>query len=129
MSSYLDLRTVKSPQEVFNRLQDALAEGSRLGSIPVAPAASVQFGHCGTNDKEYYEAHVSWNYMAQCWMMGLSFHGVDNQGRRYADYSLGSCRYSELRMISSYFQVWMQNPRRVGNWIRRHSINKKLANV
>ena len=121
MSNYLDLRNLSDDNDTLaGEVAKALDASRFLGHIPVAAAIHVDFNHNPHDERERYRAFISWNYINQNWMMSLTWHGIDNQGRPYTHYE-GACAYTRIATIAQHLSIWKEIPQRVHKWIARHT--------
>lgn len=69
----------------------------------INPSIDVRVLDQSTN--EYYVASVTFNWMTDEWMMGMTFKGNDNQGGRYSNY-IGARRFDKLQTIANHINTW-----------------------
>jgi hypothetical protein len=87
--------------------------------IPVNPCIRVHLQHNSIG--EYYEAFLFWNCLSECYCLSLSFHGIDNQGRRYCNPSCGVKTYSNKGLAMQQVEIMAENRNRLTRWIQRNA--------
>ena len=71
------------------------------------------------DEKEWYEAFISYNKWEDHWVLGVSFHGVNNQGKRYLD-SLSAKAYADIKLLCIQIMAWADvGPSRIHLSIKR----------
>ncbi|NIV14288.1 MAG: hypothetical protein GWN62_24345 [Aliifodinibius sp.] len=53
----------------------------------------------------------------------MSFHGIDNQGRKYYNPSFAIRKYKHLRLAFQTIETMVENRNRLNLWIRRNSVD------
>jgi len=54
---------------------------------------------------EYYVAHIHWHPFEKYWILGVGFHGMNNQGQPYYD-SMAAKSFKSLRILVHTILIW-----------------------
>lgn len=96
----------------LNLLKQAILDTRNAQFSPVNKNPSVQL-HLVERFGESYEAYIHWHPFDKCWILGVGFNGLSNQGKPYWS-SLGAKRFTTLDTLLVVIRSWIAaGPQRI----------------
>lgn len=103
--------------KTMSSLAGAILDERRRRTSQYNPNPSVRVHVWG--DREWYEAFIHYNPFDKEWCLGVSFHGLSNQGKPYLD-MMSAKRYKNIETLCMQIRSWAEvGPKRIHLSVKR----------